>query len=316
MISSQKPEVNMQLSNGFYETRRLEHLVENRTTYTLENAEMNVYETHHYAEEVVLQFHQPVFASMIEGKKIMHLREQKPFDFLPGESIIMPANEIMKIDFPEAATNNPTKCLAMTISPEKINRVVENINEQSHLLDDREWQMSADNFAFTNDPAVSQIIQRLIFLFAENHTSKDYFVDMMIRELIIRVLQKENRRVLADNSRQFSSNHRLAATIDYIKKNLHLPLAVSDLCQVACMSESSFHRVFRSELGVSPIQFINEERIKKATRLLKQPKIQIKEVYLSCGFNNLSYFIRTFKKTLNQTPKEYQTSFTRMIRFQ
>ena len=306
----------MELSKAFYENRRLEHLVENRTTYTLENAEMNVYETHHYAEEVVLQFHQPVFASMITGKKIMHLREQTPFDFMPGESVIMPANEIMKIDFPEAAMNNPTKCLAMTISPEKINRVIENINEQSHLLEDREWQMSADNFAFTNDPAVSQIIQRLIFLFAENHASKDYFVDMMIRELIIRVLQKENRRALADNSRQFSGNHRLAATIDYIKKNLHLPLAVSDLCQVACMSESSFHRVFRNELGVSPVQFINEERIKKATKMLKQPKIQIKEVYLSCGFNNLSYFIRTFKKTLNQTPKEYQASFTRMIRFQ
>lgn len=306
----------MELSKAFYENRRLEHLVENRTTYTLENAEMNVYETHHYAEEVVLQFHQPVFASMITGKKIMHLREQTPFDFMPGESVIMPANEIMKIDFPEAAMNNPTKCLAMTISPEKINRVIENLNEQSHLLEDREWQMSADNFAFTNDPAVSQIIQRLIFLFAENHASKDYFVDMMIRELIIRVLQKENRRALADNSRQFSGNHRLAATIDYIKKNLHLSLAVSDLCQVACMSESSFHRVFRNELGVSPVQFINEERIKKATKMLKQPKIQIKEVYLSCGFNNLSYFIRTFKKTLNQTPKEYQASFTRMIRFQ
>jgi len=91
------------LPNYFFEQRRIENMVENRTTYTVESAELSVYETYSYAEDVFLKFHQPVFASMIEGKKIMYLREQNPFDFLPGQSVMMPANEVMKIDFPEAS---------------------------------------------------------------------------------------------------------------------------------------------------------------------------------------------------------------------
>jgi AraC-like DNA-binding protein len=299
----------MNLPQGFFEHRRLENLVENRTTYTVANAELNVYETHHYAEEVVLQFNQPVLASMIEGKKIMHLRDQDPFDFLPGESVMMPSNEIMKIDFPEAAMNNPTRCLAMTISPDKIAKIIDDMNYNLPRANEREWRMSDANFSFTNDVAIAQIIQRLIFLFAENHQSKDFFVDMMLRELIVRVLQSENRKSLVDNSASLSSAHRLAYTIQYIKANLHLPLTVADLSEHACMSEPNFYKVFKSELGISPVQFINEERIRKAAQLLRNPRVQVKEIYMSCGFNNISYFIRTFKRALEKTPSEYREAF-------
>lgn len=303
----------MQLPQRFFDSRKIENMVENRTTYTVESAELNVYETHHFAEEVILQFHQPVLASMIEGKKIMHLRDQSPFDFLPGESIMMPSDEIMKIDFPEAAMNNPTRCLAMTIAPEKIEKIIDNMNYSLPRVNHREWELSDGNFTFTNDEAISQIIQRLIYLFAENHQSKDVFVDMMLRELIVRILQSENRKILSQKSDQLSNSHRLASTIEYIKDHLHMPISVAELSEHSCMSESNFHKVFKNELGVSPVQFINDERIKKAARLLQNPNIQIKEVYMCCGFSNVSYFIRTFKKILQATPREYQTDWAKSI---
>ncbi|MEM6724888.1 MAG: helix-turn-helix transcriptional regulator, partial [Bacteroidota bacterium] len=72
------------------------------------------------------------------------------------------------------------------------------------------------------------------------------------------------------------------------------------------MSESNFHRVFKNEMEVSPIEFINNERIKLAASLLKDPNKKIKEVYLECGFNSLSYFIRSFKRRHKLSPKAYQ----------
>ena len=297
----------MKLPGKFFKDRRLENLVENRTTYTLESAELNVYETHHYAEEVVLQFNQPVFASMIEGKKIMHLRDQSPFDFLPGESIMMPADEIMKIDFPEARMNNPTRCLAMTISPDKIRQIVGDMNYMLPKLG--EWKLGDSNYAFTNDAAIAQIIHRLIFLFAENHESKDLFVDMMLKELIIRVMQSENRNSLEKDSCSSSTSHRLAAVIEYIKGHLTEQLNVSDLSKVACMSESNFFRVFKNELGITPVDYINEVKIKKAATMLRDNSVQVKEVYLACGFNNVSYFNRMFKKVMHQTPTAYRRQF-------
>lgn len=73
----------MVLPESFYKNRKLENLVENQTSYTLNNAALHIFETHQQAERVLLQFDQPVLASMLKGKKIMHLREQQSFDFYP-----------------------------------------------------------------------------------------------------------------------------------------------------------------------------------------------------------------------------------------
>ncbi len=298
----------MQLPRTFFQDRKLEQLVENRTVYTAEGAELNVYETHHFAEQVMLEFNQPVFASMIEGKKIMHL-DEAPFAFLPGESLIMPSDKTMTIDFPEARMDNPTKCLAMTICPQKIRSVVSELNDQYGKADGRAWLMPDFNFSFTNSQAISQIIQRIIFLFAEGHTSKDFFVNLMLKELLVRVLQAENKQQLLHEAGSRPTAHRMAGVIEYIDRHLHEQISIADLSHEACMSESTFHRVFRQELGQTPIQYIKEARVKRAKEMLQNPELQIKEVYMECGFNDLSYFMRIFKQLEHQTPGEYRSAY-------
>lgn len=296
----------MVLPENFYKNRRLEKLVENQTTFTLEKAEMHVFETHQEAEQVLLKFNQPVLASMVQGKKIMHLQEMQAFDFLPGESIILPADETMCIDFPEATSTSPTRCLAMSISEEKIKHVIQKLNEKNARPEGKEWAFMDYNFHFTNELAIHQILQRLLFIFTEQHPSKDLFADFMLQELIIRVLQSENHKIYNEQSMALQSSDRLAFVIQYIRSHLDQPLSVETLSKKAYMSESNFHRVFKSEMGVSPIEFINNERIKLATSLLHDSQRKIKEIYTECGFNSLSYFIRLFKKKKQLSPKEYQ----------
>ncbi|MEM9920209.1 MAG: AraC family transcriptional regulator [Bacteroidota bacterium] len=292
--------------------RRLETLVENQTTYTLNSAAMHIFETHEQAEQILLKFHEPVLASMLEGKKVMYLDDMTPFDFLPGESLILPSDELMCIDFPEADMDNPTRCLAMAISEDKIKETIAFLNE-SRAKVDGEWSFTDYNFHFTNDVAIQQIIQRLLFVFTEDHPSKDVFADFMLRELIIRILQTETKKVYTEKAIQLRSTHRLAFIIDYIRKNLHKNLTIKELSDKTHMSESNFHRVFKNELDVSPIEFINNERIKLATSLLQNPHKKIKEVYMECGFNSLSYFIRIFKKKLQLSPKAYQSEVRKKL---
>ncbi|WP_375325165.1 AraC family transcriptional regulator [Flagellimonas sp. GZD32] len=299
----------MRLPERFFKERKLEHLVENQTSYTLNNASMHVFETHLQAEKVLLQFDQPVLASMLIGKKVMHLRDKEAFNFLPGESLILPSNEVMCIDFPEADVDNPTRCLAMAISDEKINKVINLMNEQMPKVDGSEWALMDYNYHFTNDASIYGIIQRLLYLFTENHPSKDFFVDNMLQELIIRILQGNERDNYAKNASKFSSNNRLAYVMDYISTHLHEQLSISDLSKKACMSESHFYKTFKEELGVTPIDFINSERIKMAIYLLKDPTKKIKEIYLECGFENRSYFNRLFKRKIHVSPGQYQSKF-------
>lgn len=295
----------MKLPDKIIRNRRLETLVENKVTHTLDSAEMHIFETHEKVNNFLLKFTHPLLVSMIEGRKVMHLDKMSPFNFVPGESLILPANELMRVDFPDAALNRPTQCLAMTISEEKIRETIDFLNEE-HSKVDNEWQFTDSNLRITNDMAIQQIIQRLLFLFTEDHPSKDMFADFMLRELIIRVLQTEARTNYTENAKELSRDNRLAYVINYIKENLSKHLTIKELSEQIYMSESNFHRVFKNELNISPIDFINNERIKLATDLLKNPDKQIKEVYMECGFNSLSYFIRVFKRRELISPGEYQ----------
>lgn len=299
----------MSIVQNLLEHRTLQTLVENQTSYGMNNAEMHIFETHKMAERIMLSFDAPVMASMLEGKKVMHLDDHTAFDFLPGESLILPADELMCIDFPEAEMKNPTRCLAMTISEDIIRHTVDLLNESQAKLDGQ-WEFTDYNFHFTNDIAIQHILQRLLFIFSENHPSKDVFADLMIRELIIRILQAETRKIYTEDALKLSSSHRLAFIIEYIRKNLHKDLSIKELSGKVYMSESHFHRVFKNELNISPVDFINNERIKLATSLLKDPRKKIKNIYMECGFNSMSYFIRMFKRKEKMSPKEYQSKLS------
>jgi AraC family transcriptional regulator len=299
------------LSRDFYNNRKLENLVENRTIHTLNHAELNIFETHKRAEQVYLRFSEPVLASMIKGKKVMHLNDIQPFGFLPGESVILPPNEVMRIDFPDATGQNPTQCLALAFSDSKLKQIVEVMNERSPKSNGEMWNMTDYNFHFTNDIAITQILQRLIFIFTENHPSKDIFSDFLIQELIIRILQTENKSMILKKSETEHNSERLTFVINYIRNNITEHLSIEHLSEKVYMSESNFYRIFKNELGSSPNDFIIEERLKIAESLLKDPKNSVKEAYLASGFNSFSYFCRIFKKKKKISPSEYKDQATR-----
>jgi AraC-like DNA-binding protein len=295
------------LSKDFLKKRRLETLVENQTSYTMNNAAMHVFETHEQAERVLLKFEQPVIASMLKGKKIMHLRDYESFDFLPGESLVLPANEKMCIDFPDAKAENPTHCLAMAISEDKINQVLQYMNENLPKNSKEDWNLMNYNFHFVNDRGIFQILQRLLFLFSEDHPSKELFVDNMLRELIIRILQTNERKIYSGATLSINKESRLTEVIRYIRNNVDKALSIERLSKLACMSPSHFYRTFKTELGISPVEFINNERIKLAVGLLQDPQRSIKDVYFDCGFESRSYFNRVFKNRQHIAPGEYQS---------
>jgi AraC-like DNA-binding protein len=299
----------MKLPKSFYQSRKLVDLVENQTSYELEDSAMHIFETHLRAERVQLQFGAPVLASMFQGKKVMHLQDRSAFEFLPGESLILPANELMGIDFPEAREDNPTRCLALEMGEDRLKYVIRLMNETMTRTDGQEWNLMDYNFHFTNDYGIYQILQRLVYLYTENHPSKDFFVSNMVQELIIRILQANVRKTYQTETEDHSGGKRLAYIIQYIRDNLRDTLTIKALSAKACMSESHFHKVFKQEMGVSPIDFINEERINFATKLLTNDSCNLTEVFLACGFSNRSYFNRLFKRFKGISPSSYRQRF-------
>lgn len=287
----------------------LKTLVENRTTYTLDNCELNIFETHQEAENVNLVFGDLVLTTMLKGKKVMHLFEKPGFDYLPGESVIVPPNEVMKIDFPEAKWDNPTQCIALSISKEMIENTFNMLNERfSDRVLTREWGLDLTSFHLINTNELSEIINRFIKIgVKERSREKDLIASLALKELLIRLSQTQARDMLEKTYKQLASGNRLAYTVEYIKKHLRETISLEELASKACMSKAHFVRSFKQELGLTPMEFVLKERLKLARNYLKIGDFQVKEVAYMAGFKNISYFIRAFKQEFGSTPKVYQT---------
>jgi len=72
------------------------------------------------------------------------------------------------------------------------------------------------------------------------------------------------------------------------------------------LSEPHFFRCFKHEFGVTPVEFILELRIRAARTMLQTTDESIKEISFSCGFNNLNFFLKMFKRYTGLTPTQYR----------
>ncbi|MFN3385493.1 MAG: AraC family transcriptional regulator [Candidatus Thermochlorobacter sp.] len=99
---------------------------------------------------------------------------------------------------------------------------------------------------------------------------------------------------------------QLSRAIDYIRTHLSEPLTISQLCRHCCMSRANFFRAFKRATGLSPVTFINLERIKCASELIVQGYHTLADVCYQVGFSSVSYFIRIFKRYVGMTPAQYR----------
>jgi AraC-like DNA-binding protein len=72
------------------------------------------------------------------------------------------------------------------------------------------------------------------------------------------------------------------------------------------MSESTLRRHFRKAFGVNPIEYIRNFRLGIAAKLLLSSNFTVKEISQMCGFNNPSYFCKSFQLIFHKTPQEYR----------
>jgi AraC-like DNA-binding protein len=274
----------------------------------MNHCELNVFETHQQSANVRLQFADLTFTAMLRGKKVMRLHKGKDeFEYLPGESVVLPDNEEMVIDFPEASPENPTQCIALVIEKQKVEETLDLLNERHAKVEAHDtWALDATQFHVQNSQAMTRAIDRLMFIAKEQHSAKDVLANLALQELLIRLMQTQARNLILGNYRTYSTSHRFAAVVEYIRQHITEPISVEQLSCIAYMSQPHFFRCFKQEFGISPIEFLIQERLRLAKELLRNPRISVVEACFQAGFNSVSYFCSTFKKHEGVSPKAYQ----------
>jgi len=288
--------------------RYLQTLVENRRVFNLHNCELNIFESYQESYRKPLTFNDVVVTSMARGKKIMHLFNEPAFEYLPGETVIVPANETMVIDFPEAEPANPTQCIALAVDAQYVNNTINYLNEHYNSLRDEmnNWQLQFNQYHFDNDTEITAIINKLIRVCSSSDKAKNIFADLNLKELLIRLVQSQHLEQVSLQTATDSNKGRLQYVLHYIHQNLTSKILMNDLCRKAYLSRNAFFAWFKQQFGITPLEYINNERIKLAKQLLVENKYSISQVSAYCGFSDVNYFVRFFKKIEGITPGAYR----------
>ncbi len=110
-----------------------------------------------------------------------------------------------------------------------------------------------------------------------------------------------------------SKSRRIAKVCEYMESHYSEDISLADVAAITGMSPSAFSHFFKSKTNTRFIDYLNELRIAKACRLMTDTTQTIAEICYGCGFNNMSNFLRLFKRKKQQTPTEYRDNIKRML---
>ncbi len=196
------------------------------------------------------------------------------------------------------------------------------------------WDKPLDNMGFSLDPdfvTKTAIENRLSgnFEFAEIYKKSDpliqhigltlleeagsetpagrLFSDSLIQTLTLHLLANYSTATsVTHNINGGLSGYKLRRVREFIIANLEDDLSLAEISEVADLSQFHFARAFRKSTGLTPQQFLMQQRIERAKELLSEADLPIVEISLRTGFKNQSHFTTLFRKFTKLTPKTWR----------
>lgn len=196
--------------------------------------------------------------------------------------------------------NHPVNFMALSIEPSYLSNILKSeINaERIDLI---------PTFATQQDDLILAIGLALKAELETGGALGQLYVDSLTTTLCVHLL-----RHYATRSPQLPihkgglSRDRLRRTLDLIHTSLDQSLRLETLAAAVDLDMYYFSRLFRQSMGISPYQYVLQQRIEKAKSLLQDEALTITDIALECGFTDSSHLARQFRKAVGTSPGEYR----------
>lgn len=106
-----------------------------------------------------------------------------------------------------------------------------------------------------------------------------------------------------------NDSERLNTVFEFVIKNYHRDIQISEVAKMINMAENSFSRYFSQRTRKTFTTFVNELRLSNACKLLIENKLSISQICFECGYNNLSNFNRQFRHAYNNNPSNHKKQY-------
>ena len=137
-----------------------------------------------------------------------------------------------------------------------------------------------------------------------NELDFDVVCQNIIEILVVKL--RRAKHVTIQENKPKRMNRSVALVQHYINQNYTDALTLDILAKVGNINKYYLAHIFKEDIGVSPIEYLNHIRIKEAKNLLETTNYTIAEVARFNGFSSQSFFSQAFRREVNQTPSEYR----------
>ena len=222
----------------------------------------------------------------------------KIFSCSPGDAVFIGSKEFHILN---RATPSNSRWLFINLDPEKLllGRVAQ--TETAFHLD----RLTGKDFRNLVSPSDHPRLLRLTeLLFAEmREPAPDRTAVRALVWAVFSLLRELAPPEEDDLPGDAEEIRRLYPALSHIADHYASPLSVPDLAARCSMGTTTFRRLFRSHIGMLPLEYINTYRLSAAVTLLRNTDKQIIEIAAQTGFPTLSQFNRLFKKHFGTSPR-------------
>lgn len=99
---------------------------------------------------------------------------------------------------------------------------------------------------------------------------------------------------------------RVMLVAEYIQHNLSRDIKLKELADMAYVTPPHLTRLFKTAFGMPPLRYIIQKKVQYAQGLLLTTDMTVRDIAREIGIDDVSYFIRIFKKTIGFTPQDYR----------
>ena len=132
-----------------------------------------------------------------------------------------------------------------------------------------------------------------------------YYTEMLIN-LIRQNQGKENKDIKNEESRTLTQNPFSSRVAEYMNENIYSTLTLNDICSHFMLSKSQLSHIFKSNMGISPMEYYNSLKISEAKKLLIGGAYSVSQISDMLGFSCIHSFSRSFKKAVGTSPTDYK----------
>ena len=237
-----------------------------------------------------------VFCVVAQGSKSTLLNGQR-FLYDASKYLLVSLNLPAVGQIEEASRARPFLGLSLVLDFEEIGSLLEEMNLPP-------LPASRQPLGLTVNPLDDDLLNAVTRLtkLLQKPADLTILAPLLRREIYYRLLASEGSETLRRIAAANGKTQRIAAGLDWLRRNASRPIRMGELARELNMSASTMHSWFRSVTSMSPLQFQKQLRLQNARRLMLSESIDAGTASRRVGYGSASQFSREYRRFFGAPP--------------